>query len=274
MHTIGPYGAHIPALGFGTFRLSPEEVLQMIPVALEVGYRHFDTAQLYRNEEAVGEALQASRLPRSKYFLTTKVWPDEFHAGALQRSVEESVRKLKTVPDLLLLHWPNPNVPLGETIRALNAVQSAGMTRYIGISNFPSRLVHEAALLTEVPLITNQVEYHPHLAQTAVIKALRLHDMVLTAYSPLAQGRLAGDPTLVAIGQRYGKTDAQVALRWLVQQPHVAAIPRTKTPARVRENFEVFDFALTDDEMKAIHALARPDGRVVNPKAYFAPEWD
>ncbi|GIV57349.1 MAG: oxidoreductase [Rhodothermaceae bacterium] len=274
MHHVQANGASIPALGFGTFQMKGETAYAAVRHALDLGYRHLDTAQIYANEAEVGRALAESGVAREAVFLTTKVWIDRFTSDRLAPSVDESLRRLRTdYVDLLLLHWPNPDVPLAETIRALNQVQRAGKTRHIGVSNFPTKLLREALALTDVPLVTNQVEYHPYLSQRAVLAVLREAGMCLTAYSPLAQGRLLDDPVLRTLGARYGKTPAQVALRWLLQQDGVVAIPKAARPEHAAANIDVFDFTLTDEEMRQIHGLARPDGRVVDPPG-LAPAWD
>lgn len=266
-------GARIPALGLGTWELSGAVAEQIVEYALELGYRHIDTAQMYGNEREVGRAVRASALPRHELFITTKIWPDRFRKGELERAAEESVERLGLVPDLLLLHWPNPQVPLAETIAALVAARERGLTRHIGVSNFPTALLAEAIRLAPVPLVTNQVEYHPFLRQNRLLEACRAAGMVLTAYCPLARGRVFGHPLLRRIGQRYGKNEGQVALRWLVQQPLVAAVPRSAKRAHVRANFDIFDFALTPHEMDEIAALADPRGRVVDISG-LAPAWD
>ena len=245
----------------------------MVGYALEIGYRHIDTAQMYGNETEIGAALASSAVPRDEIWLTTKIWPDNFRDGALQRAAEKSVRRLGTVPDLLLLHWPNPSVPLAETVRALNAAKRRGLARHIGISNFTVALIREARALSEEPLIVDQVEYQPYLSQDAVREELRTHGMALIAYSPLAQGRVFGDPTLARIGERHGRNPGQVALRWLIQQDGVAAIPRSSREAHARANLEIFDFALSDAEMAEIAELAHAGGRRVDP-AGMAPRWD
>jgi 2,5-diketo-D-gluconate reductase B len=264
-------GVGIPALGLGTHCLNREVALRIVSYALDTGYRHIDTAQEYRNEADVGEAISHSSIPRQDIWLTTKVWLDRFRDGDLQRSVEESVRRLRTVPDLVLLHWPNPNVPLRETIRALNEVKRTGLTKHIGVSNFTVALIRKALALTEEPLLVNQVEYHPYLSQQAMLAALRASGMALTAYSPLSLGRAFHDPMLRGIGARYGKNPGQVALRWLLQQS-VAAIPRSSREANVRANLEIFDFELAPSDMAAISALASPAGRLVDPGLALA--WD
>lgn len=267
-------GTRVPALGFGTFRLTGQSCREMVQTAVRLGYRHIDTAQMYDNEAAVGAALAASGVARAEIFLTTKVWPDRFRAGVLERSVEESLRKLGTdYVDLLLLHWPNPEVPLAETIGALNAVRRAGQARQIGVSNFTTQLLAEAQQASDAPLLINQVEYHPFLDQSVLLQALRQRRMGLTAYSPLAQGKVAGHPVLSTIGRRYGKTAGQVALRWLVQQDCVIAIPKSASPARAQENLDIFDFSLEETEMQEIFALGARTGRLIDP-AGLAPAWD
>jgi len=266
-------GARIPALGLGTWQLSGAVAQRMIGYALAIGYRHVDTAQMYGNEAEVGAAIESSPVPRGEIWLTTKIWPDNFGADALKRAAEQSVRRLRTEPDLLLLHWPNPSVPLAETIGALNEVKRRGLARHIGISNFNVALIREARALSEEPLVANQVEYHPFLDQQAVLEEVRANGMVLTAYSPLARGRVFRDPTIARIGERHGKNPGQVALRWLIQQDGVTAIPRSSREANVKANFEIFDFELSEAEMAEIFALAHPRGRQVDFPGY-APRWD
>lgn len=252
----------IPAIGFGTWQLDNGTAQPLVEQALEIGYRHIDTAQIYRNERDVGAGIAASGVKRDEIFLTTKVWIDHFADGPLQASVERSLEKLKVDHvDLLLLHWPKPDVPMAETIAALNDVKERGLTRAIGVSNFPSAVLAQAQALSKAPLATDQVEYHPYLSQKTLIAAAHAAGTSITAWSPLAQGKVAQDPVLIAIGEAHGKTPGQVTLRWLIQQG-VIAIPRTKTPARVVENFDILDFELTDAEMAAVFALARPDGRI------------
>jgi diketogulonate reductase-like aldo/keto reductase len=262
MHTVAAADLRIPAIGFGTWQLDGPTARSMVETALELGYRHIDTAYIYHNEKEVGEAIAHSNIPRDEIFLTTKIWIDFFRDGDLQRAAEASVEKLNGPVDLLLLHWPKPDVPLAETIKALNAVKAAGLTRGIGVSNFPSAQLREAATLSEAPLVTNQVEYHPYLSQQAVLQTARDMGASLTAWSPIAQGKVVGDPVLIDIGKKHGKTPAQVTLRWLVQQEGVIAIPRTTSATRAAENLAVFDFALTEAEMARIFDLARPDGRL------------
>jgi diketogulonate reductase-like aldo/keto reductase len=252
----------VPVVGLGTWQLRDGSAQALVEQALELGYRHIDTAQIYGNEQDVGAALAATGVSRSEIFVTTKVWIDRFAEGDLQRSVDESLRKLR-VPqvDLLLLHWPKPSPALAVTMAALNNVYDRGLTRAIGLSNFPSAVMARAAAASEAPIATNQVEYHPYLSQKTLIAKARAAGTAITAWSPLAQGKVADDLVLAEIGQAHGKTAGQVTLRWQVQQG-VITIPRTRSPARLAENFDIFDFALSDAEMARIFALARPDGRL------------
>lgn len=274
MHTLTANGAAIPALGFGTFRMPDADVLRMVPHVLKLGLRHIDTAQIYGNEAAVGEAIMASGITRSEVFLTTKVWVDNYRRDAFLHSVDESLSKLRTdYLDLLLLHWPNDSVPLAEQIGALNEVRRAGKVRHIGVSNFTVGLMRDAIELSDAPLVTNQVEYHPYLDQKVVIEAARKAGFAVTAYYAMADGKVFQDETLKDIGARHGKTVAQVVLRWLVQQDGIVALTKTVNETRAAENLAIFDFELSADEMAAIYALAQPAGRIVSP-AGLAPVWD
>lgn len=274
MWTVNANGAEIPALGFGTFELAPDDAVRMVEHAIQAGYRHIDTAQIYGNEADVGEAIAHAPVKRDEIFLTTKVWIDAMRPGKLEASVEESLKKLQTdYVDLLLLHWPNPKVDFQAMFDSLNKVRAEGMTRHIGISNYPTDWMERAIAASEAPLVTNQVEYHPFLAQKAVYPALRKANMALTAYCPLAQGRVFKSEKLVEIADRHNKNPGQITLRWLIQQDGVVAIPRSGKEAHASSNIEVFDFELSQGEMDEISALAKPDGRVINPEG-LAPEWD
>jgi len=271
--TLTANGASIPKLGFGTWKLKGDEGAEAVKIALETGYRHIDTAQVYENEGAVGAGLQASGVAREDVFVTTKVWMDRYRAGDLATRVRESVERLKSdYVDLLLLHWPNEEVALKETIQALNAAKTAGLTRHIGVSNFTTKWLGEAVTLSEAPLVTNQVEYHPFLDQTPVLDAARGYAMSLTAYSPIAQGKVFEDETLGEIAARHAKTPSQIALKWLIDQPGVVAIPRSSKPKNIAANFDVFDIELSADDTARIDALRRPDGRLIDPS--WAPAWD
>ncbi|MDR6302604.1 diketogulonate reductase-like aldo/keto reductase [Nitrobacter vulgaris] len=272
MQFIEANGARIPAIGLGTWELRGRTCARLVEQALRFGYRHIDTAQMYENEREVGEGLRASGVDRNDVFVTTKVWTTHFAPNDLERSVKESLKQLRLAQiDLVLLHWPNPRIPLSETLSALANVRRLGMTRHIGVSNFTVALIEQAAALCPEPLVCNQVEYHPYLDQAKVLEACRRHDMALVAYSPVAKGRIKNDETLARIGAAYGKTAAQVCLRWLVQR-NVAAIPRTSRIERLSENIEIFDFALTDDEMTRISAMGSVKGRLTD--FGFAPKWD
>ncbi len=273
MQYVEARGVKIPALGLGTFRLDGRSARRMVGYALEIGYRHIDTAQMYGNEAEVGEAIAASAVPRGEIWLTTKIWPDNFRDGDLQRAAELSVRRLGTEPDLLLLHWPSPDVPRAETMRALADARRRGLSGHVGISNSPAALIRESVAASEAPLLVDQVEYHPYLSQRAVLAELRAQGMALTAYSPVAQGRVFSDPVLQRIGERHGKNPGQVTLRWLLQQDGVSAIPRSSREAHAKANLEIFDFALSDAEMAEISGLHRQGGRLVNPGG-LAPAWD
>ena len=271
--TVGSAGAAIPAIGLGTWQLRGETCAMLVAEALRLGYAHIDTAQGYANEQAVGEGLAASGVARDKVFVTTKVSPDRMAEGELQRSVEESLRKLRIEQiDLLLLHWPNPLIPLAETIRALNQVKREGMARHIGLSNFTSARLEEACRLTTEPFAAEQIEYHPYLDQRTMLTALRTRAMAIIAYCPIALGTVIGDPVIEEIARVHERSAAQVTLRWIVQQG-LAAIPRTSRVERLSENLAVFDFALSEAEMARMSTLTRPGSRFVN-EPQWVPRWD
>ena len=255
----------IPLLGFGTWKLEPADARRMVAEALRIGYRHIDTAWIYKNESAVGEglrdAISEGVVARDDIWLTTKVWVEHFHDGDLQKQARESAEALGFTPDLLLLHWPKKTPPFSETLGALNDALSQGLTRAIGLSNFPSEQFREAQALSDSKLITNQVEYHPYLSNRTLIAAARELGSSITAWSPLAQGKIADDATLKDIAEAHSKTPGQVTLRWIIQQG-VIAIPRTTKESRAAENFDIFDFELSPEEMEQIHGLAVPDGRL------------
>jgi len=272
-------GSRIPLLGFGTWMLEPDDARRMVAAALRIGYRHIDTAWIYRNEAAVGDgirdAIEAGHVAPDDIWLTTKIWVDHFDRDALLKQAEESRTSLGFTPDLLLLHWPKKSPSFEETLGALNEAKDAGLTRSIGLSNFPSAEFREAQSLSNARLITNQVEYHPYLKLTKLLQVAKELGSSITAWSPLAQGKIADDPILNEIGRAHGKTPGQVTLRWLIQQD-VIAIPRTAKESRAAENFDIFDFELTAEQMDRIHALARPDGRLgdwIDPAFQWDSEW-
>jgi len=257
-------GARIPLIGLGTWDLRGKSCARMVEEALRLGYRHIDTAAMYRNEEAVGEGLRASGVPRDEVFITTKVWSSDLRARDFERSTRESIEKLKVRDvDLLLIHWPNSSVPLKETIGALCKMKREGVARHIGVSNFNVNLVEQALKLSTEPLVNNQIELHPYNDQTRTLAASRKAGLSVTAYSPIARGKVKGDAVLSRIGKAHGKTAAQVGLRYLVQQG-IVVIPKTSRSERLQENAAIFDFKLTAAEMKDVAALASPHGNIVS----------
>ena len=270
---LSAHGARIPAIGFGTSQLG--NCGEIVATALKLGYRHIDTAWKYGSEKGVGEGIRASGVPRKDIFLCTKVSHEYLRAADFARSVDESLKNLQVdYVDLLHVHWPTvDNIPLAETMGALAKAKRDGLARHIGVANFNIALVEQALRLCPEPLVTLQAEYHPYLEQTKVLDYCRRKGLVFTAYCPLARGKLFKDPVLADIARNKGKTIAQIALRWLMQQGNIAAIPRSANPQHIAESLRVFDFELSEDEMKRIFALKRPDGRIANP-AGRAPPWD
>ena len=264
----------IPAMGFGTSPLTGGVTTDAVLAALKVGYRHIDTARKYGTEAAVGEAMRAAGVPRQDIFLTTKFSHEKLRADDFARSVDESLAALGVdYVDLLLVHWPNPQIALAETMPALAKAKRQRLARHIGIANFNTTLLDQAIKLCPEPLVALQAEYHPYLDQSKLLAAVRRHGLIFIAYCPLGRGRLFGDPVLSEIAERRGRSIAQIALRWLLQQ-NVAAIPFSSKPQRIADNFKVFDFTLDDDEMNGIAALKRADGRVANPAGRVPGGWD
>jgi diketogulonate reductase-like aldo/keto reductase len=266
-------GAKIPAIGFGTSQLG--DCADVVATALKLGYRHIDTAWKYGSEKGVGAGIRASGVSREEIFLCTKVSHEYLRAADFARSVDESLSNLQVdYVDLLHVHWPTiDNIPLAETMGALAKAKRDGLARHIGVANFNIALLEEALHLCPEPLVSLQAEYHPYLDQSKVLAYCRKVGLIFTAYCPLARGRLFKDPVLDNIASSKGKTIAQIALRWLMQQGNIAAIPRSSNPRHIAESLDVFDFELTAEEMKRIFALKRPDGRIANPKGR-APAWD
>jgi len=258
-------GNSIPQIGFGVFKIPAEDAEQLVGQAIDVGYRHIDTAWGYFNEEGVGSAVRNCGLPREDLFVTTKVWNS---AQGRELSTESFERSLETLGfeylDLLLIHWPS--------IDALCKVKRAGLAKAIGVSNFTVAMLDEAAGLTTEPLSMLQAEYHPRLDQSKLRAAAARHGMLWTSYCPIGKGNVFDDPVVTGLAAKYGRSPSQIVLRWQVQQPGTVAIPKSVTPSRIRENIAVFDFALTDAEMAALSGLTRSDGRIVSPA--FAPAWD
>ena len=269
--TVEAKGFRIPIVGLGTWALRGRDCARLTEQAIRIGYRHVDTAQMYDNEREVGEGVRASGL-RSEVMVTTKVQPTLLAPHDLERSVKESLAKLRLdVIDLLLIHWPNPRVPLAETLDAMAKMKREGYTRQIGVSNFTVSLLEEANRVSTEPLVCDQVECHPFLNQDKVVEACRKHGMAVVAYSPIARGGAKGGKLLEKIGKAHGKTAAQACLRWLLQQG-IVVIPRTSRVERLEENFSLFDFELSDAEMREIASLARPGGRIVDWT--WSPNWD
>ncbi len=273
MPVVEAKGARIPLLGLGTWDLRGRVCARAVEQALRLGYRHVDTAEIYENDREVGEGVRASGLRRSDVFVTTKIWPSHFAPRELERAARDCLVRLRlSEVDLLLLHWPNPQIPLAATLGALAKVKRDGLARHIGVSNFTVALIEEALQTAGEPLVCDQVECHPFLDQSKVIAACRGHGMAVVAYSPLARGNARDDPVLVRIGAAHKKTAAQACLRFLVQQ-NIVVIPRTSKVERLSENAAIFDFALSEAEMAEISSLAHPGGRLV-PAGFGQPKWD
>ncbi len=274
MITVEAGGAAIPALGLGTWNKYGDECARAVEHALRVGYTHIDTAARYGNEEAVGQGIRKSGVGRDDFWLTTKIWYTDIGADNLQLAADASLGRLGVDQvDLLLIHWPNTDIPLAESIDALNAVKDAGKARHIGISNFTTAQLVEAVALSAAPLIANQCEYHPFLDQKAVRAACRENDMAFIGYCPIMRGgELFKTPEVTDAAAAHGRSPAQIVLRWHVQQDGVAAIPGSSNPGRIEENIDIFGFELTSAEMAAISGLARSNGRLIDGD--WAPAWD
>lgn len=265
-------GVKLPALGFGTWRLSGRTCRSMVRHALEIGYRHIDTASIYGNEDEVGQGIADADVARGDIFVVTKVWTNRLGFESVQRAAADSLAKLGTgYIDLLLIHWPNRSVPLADTLAGLRKLREDGVIRHIGVSNFPVALMREAIERLEAPIIANQVEYHPYLSQNRVLAYCRKAGITLTAYCPLAEGRVMRDPVLKRIAAKHGRSVAQVTLRWLLEQDGVSAIPMTADPEHCRANLDVFDFSLAPEDRAAIGGLAC-DHRLIDMATGYA--WD
>ena len=246
----------VPSLGLGTYRLTGEACVWAVERALAMGYRHVDTAQMYGNEAEVGRGIEDSGVGRGEIFLTTKVWPSDFAHDRVISKTRESLTKLRTDHvDLLLMHWPGDGIALGETLGAMRELQEEGSVLHIGVSNFSPSLVEEATEHAEV--FCNQVQYHPYRSQDDLLGQAKQMDHLLTAYTPLSRGGVQDDATLKEIGEAHGKTATQVALRWLVQQEKVCAIPKATGEDHLGENLDVFDFELSEEEMDRVFSLRR-----------------
>ncbi|HZP75697.1 MAG TPA: aldo/keto reductase [Pseudolabrys sp.] len=265
------HGARIPLLGLGTWELRGRSCARLVEQAIRFGYRHIDTAQMYGNEAEVGEGVRNSG-KRHEVLVVTKLQPTNLLPREVDHSAKESLAKLRLdAIDLLLIHWPNPRVPVSETLGAMARLRELGVVRHIGVSNFTTKLLDDAVKAAPAPIVCDQFEMHPYLDQSKLVAACKLRGLLPVAYSPIARGHAKGDEVLSRIGKAHGKTAAQVSLRYLVQQG-VAVIPRTSKVERLEENAAIFDFMLSADEMKAIAGLARGDGRIVDWS--WSPDWD
>ena len=272
--TLKAHGVEMPVIGFGSLLLEEEGAADIVSTAIQSGYGHIDTARKYGTEKWVGDGIRASGIDRDELFITTKVTEENANEADFARSVEES---LKTIGldyvNLLLIHWPQPKVPLVETLGALAKAKRQGLARNIGVSNFTVALLDEAVRICPEPLVANQIEYHAYINQDMLLAACRRHGLIVTAHVPLARGKVVVDPVIEEIARGKGKSPAQIALRWLIQQPGVAAVPRTMDKKELAENIDVFDFSLSEDEMDRVSALRVNNLRVVDP-AVRRPEWD
>ncbi|GGX98428.1 2,5-diketo-D-gluconate reductase B [Litchfieldella qijiaojingensis] len=264
----------IPRIGLGTFRLKGQEVIDSVSSALELGYRHIDTAQMYDNEVEVGQAIRNSGIARDKIFLTSKVWYDRLRSDDLIRSLEESLDRLGVETlDLALIHWPSPDdvVPMAETIGALDEARRKGLTRHIGVSNFTIAQI-DAAL--SVPggehIVTNQIEVHPYLANRKVVEHCQAKGLQVTGYMPLAVGKVMKDPLLQEIADAHGATPAQIALAWIASRD-IVVIPSSTKPEHQHANLAAMELELSDNEIARIDALDAGE-RIADPE--WAPRWD
>ena len=273
------HGAAIPIIGFGTAMGwggtgGGSEAAAAVTAALQAGCRHLDAARKYGTEKDVGIGIRQSGVPRDQIVVTTKVSHENLHANDFRRSTEESLKELQLdYVDLLLVHWPNPKIPLKETLEALARCKRDGLTRHVGVANFTTTLLDEAVALSPEPLVCNQVEFHPYLDQRKIYAACRKHGMVLIGYCPFMRGgEVLNDPVVGEIARAKGRTPGQIILRWITQHHGVGAIPRSVNPERIRQNLDIFDFSLDDDEMARISALRNNNKRRANPP--HAPVWD
>jgi len=271
MDNIETKGIRLPRLGFGTFRMPGDGCRAVVESALSLGYRHIDTAEMYENEAAVGDAIAASGLARQELHITTKAWHEHLAPDDLRRAFDTSLAKLKLdFVDLYLIHWPSKTMDLGSTLDAMMRLLAEKRTRAIGVANFNLSLMRQAVDTIGAPIACNQIEYHVFLDQSPMLTYLRSKGIPLVAYAPLAQGRAADNAELNKIGIKHGATAVQIALAWLLDQPGVAAIPKAQRPASQQSNLDALGIKLDDDDRRAIAALPK-DQRYVTPP--FAPDW-
>lgn len=252
-------GTHMPALGFGTFQLSGQECEDAVRHALEVGYRHIDTADMYGNHAQVRNAIQG--YDRDDLFITTKIWRDDLRYDDVLKAGDRFIKELGSIPDLILIHWPNRDIPMAETFRGLKELLAAEKTRSVGVSNFTTTHLKEALRVSLPTLVNNQVEFHPFLYQKELLEFCRAKELVVTAYQPVAATAARGNDVLDDIARKHGKTPVQAVLRWLLQHG-VAAIPRSKSPEHIRENWGALGWELDADDMSRIDGLNRNERRI------------
>lgn len=276
-YTIRTAGkANIPVLGLGTWQSTGQDCVDVVSQGLQMGYEHIDTAQAYGNEKEVGQGIKESGVARDKFFLTTKIFPDDmkFQPEKLIDAAKRSLEDLGTdYVDLLLLHWPDDRVPLSETIPALCELQKQGLTRHIGVSNFNIAKLIEAEKYADVPIVVNQVEFHPFIKQHTLQSFLNNHHILLEAYSPLARGDVFDDEIIKRIADKHKITPAQVSLAWILSDKNRVAIPKTSNPNHLQGNLDAIDVHLSADELEQIGGLARSDGRKIEHPDY-TPVWD
>lgn len=268
--------ANIPVLGLGTWQSTGQDCIDVVSQGLKMGYEHIDTAQAYDNEKEVGKGIKQSGVARDKFFLTTKIFPDDmkFEPEKLIAAAKRSLENLDTdYVDLLLLHWPDDRVPLSETIPALCELQKQGLTRNIGVSNFNITNIIEAKRYADVPIAVNQVEFHPFIKQNTLQTFLNNHHILLEAYSPLARGDVFDNKIIKDIADKHGITPAQVSLAWILSDKQRIAIPKTSNPEHLQGNLDAVKVTLNADELEKIGSLARSDGRKIKHPDY-SPEWD
>lgn len=260
---------------FGTFPLTGDELRESMRIAAEVGYRSFDTAQMYENEAETGDALAQLGIARDELCVTTKVHPDNFTEAAFLPSVEESLQKLRLdYVDVLLLHWPPIGGDIALSLRLLEKAHAAGLTRNIGVSNYTAQMMRDAVKITEAPIVTNQVEFHPLLNQDILLEAASETGIPLASYCSVARGEVFKHPIFAEIGNGYGKTAAQVVLRWILQKGVSINTMSTKR-ANIQANFDVMDFTLSSVDMDRIDAMTKTGYRIVGEDLVpWAPKWD